>query len=77
MFTGKSSARLKTPSRASSLLQTIALLERGLPARNDSVVYLINRSVCIAGKHRSHRGSRCFRDIALSFFAGKPRSNGD
>jgi hypothetical protein len=31
------------------------LLEPGLPAKNDNAVYLTDRSVCIAGKHRSHR----------------------
>ena len=77
MFVCKSSAAEPMPSRASSLLQTITLLERSLPAKNDNAVYLINRSVCIAGKHRSHRGTRCCRDIALYFFAGKPRSNED
>jgi hypothetical protein len=61
MFVCKSSAAEPMPSRASSLLQTITLLERGLPAKNDNAVYLINRSVCIAGKHRSHRGLRAAR----------------
>jgi len=57
MFVCKSSAVEPMPSRASALLQTAeSLWERCLPAMNDNAVCLNNRSVCIAGKHRSHRG---------------------
>ncbi|MGV6397622.1 hypothetical protein ACTUVN_003798 [Pseudomonas caspiana] len=40
----------------SSLLQKIAyLLERGLPAKTDDAVYLIDRIDAFAGKRRSNR----------------------